>query len=95
MIIDDMMMMMMIATYQYPLLTAMVRLKVFKKIDSKEVGKVTFDEIFQYFESPPTIYAKEIFVVMDAVDIDGKVQFGDFVRACGAFCLYGKVEVLK
>jgi Ca2+-binding EF-hand superfamily protein len=70
-------------------------LKVFKKIDSKEVGKVTFDEIFQYFESPSSIYAKEIFVVMDAVDTEGKVQFGDFVRACGAFCLYGKVEVLK
>ena len=68
---------------------------MFQKIDSKENGRVTFDEIFAYFESPVTDYAKEIFMVMDAVDVDGKIQFGDFVRACGAFCLYGKVEVLK
>ena len=37
---------------------------------------MTFDEIFQYLESPPTIYAKEIFVLVDAVDTDGMVQFG-------------------
>ena len=36
---------------------------------------MTFDEIFQYLESPPTIYEKEIFVFVDAVDEDGKVQF--------------------
>jgi hypothetical protein len=53
-----------------------LRLKVFKKIYSKEVEKVTFDEIFQYLESPTTIYAKDIFVLVDAVDEDGKVQFG-------------------
>ncbi len=36
---------------------------------------MTFDEIFQYLESPPTIYARDIFVLVDAVDEDGKVQF--------------------
>lgn len=70
-------------------------LKVYQRIDIKGIGKVSFDEIFDYFECQSTDIAKEIFHVMESVDKDGSIEFGDFIRSCGAFCLYGKIELLK
>jgi hypothetical protein len=32
---------------------------------------------------------------MDGLDQDGNIEFGDFLRCVGTFCLFGKVEILK
>ena len=70
-------------------------LRIFKKIDHKGKGKINFTDIFMYFEETPTEISKEVFISVDALDKDGLMEFGDFIRACGIFCMFGKPEVIK
>jgi len=70
-------------------------MRVFQQVDKKGEGAVDFDEIFEYFEETPTFYSKEIFYSMDAIDEVGKIEFGDFLRAIGTYCFFGKEEVLR
>ena len=59
------------------------------------IGAVTFDQIFEYFEETPTLYAREVFLSLDGVDEYGTVEFGDFVRCVGTYCFFGKQELLR
>lgn len=70
-------------------------MQAFEKIDVKKRGKITEDQIFDYFESTPTSVAKSVFTSMDAYDKDGYMEFADFVRCCGTFCFFGTAEMLK
>ncbi len=70
-------------------------MRVFGEVDKKGEGSVDFDEIFEYFEETPTFFSKEIFYSMDALDELGKIEFGDFLRAIGTYCFFGKEEVLR
>ncbi len=70
-------------------------MQVFEKIDRDKEGAVTFDQIFEFFEETPTLFARDIFTGMDALDEYGTVEFGDFVRAVGTYCFFGKEEMLK
>ncbi len=60
-------------------------MQVFEKVDTGKEGAVTFDQIFEFFEETPTLFAREIFTGMDAVDEYGTVEFGDFVRSVGTW----------
>mmetsp|Transcript_27939 Transcript_27939/g.38430 ORF Transcript_27939/g.38430 Transcript_27939/m.38430 type:complete len:339 (+) Transcript_27939:144-1160(+) len=68
---------------------------IYAQIDKKRVGKVIADDIFTFIRETPTPFAKEIFVLMDAEDAKGKIEFGDFMRAIGTYCFFGKKDILK
>ena len=70
-------------------------LTVFQRIDKKRNGKIDLNDIFEFFEATPTAITREVFVGADALDKDGNMEFGDFIRACGIFCLFGKLEIIK
>ena len=70
-------------------------MQIFEQVDVTKEGSVSYDEIFEYFEETPSFYAKEIFVQMDALDEYGRVEFGDFIRAIGTYCFFGKQEILR
>lgn len=60
-----------------------------------EEGLVTMDNIFSFLEETPLGPSKEIFYSMDAVNDEGHIEFGDFVRAVGSYCFFGEIEVCK
>ena len=60
-------------------------MQVFEKIDTAREGAISFDQIFEFFEETYTLFARTIFTDMDALDEYGTVEFGDFVRAVGAY----------
>lgn len=68
-------------------------IKCFEKIDIERNGKLTLDQIFEYIDIMASVTAKEVFYSMDAVDANGYVEFGDFVRAVGTYCFFGKEEI--
>lgn len=70
-------------------------MKIFKRIDKDERGKVTTMDIFEFLKQPATPLAREIFTTLDALDDNGYVEFGDFVRVLGTFCFFGKEEILR
>lgn len=70
-------------------------LKWFKKVDKNLMGKITLDDCFDYFQVTPTPLNKEVFLHVDALDEDGLMEFGDFVRAVGTYCMFGKDEILR
>ena len=65
------------------------------RIGSEEEALMTIDDIFTHLEETPTEVAKEIFYRMDALDEEGNIEFGDFVRSIGTFCFFGVEEVCK
>lgn len=73
----------------------MAFMKIFEKIDKQHVGKVTTMDIFEFLQMPPTPVSREIFVVLDSLDENGFVEFGDFVRTLGTYCFFGKEEILR
>ena len=70
-------------------------MQVFEKIDKDKEGAVTFDQIFEFFEETPTLFARDIFTSMDALDEFGAVEFGDFVRAVGTYCFLVRTRCLE
>lgn len=70
-------------------------LKIYRKIDKKKVGKVSIDEVFEYFEETPTAFNKEVFHILDSADHKGMIEFGDFVLAVGTYCFFGKNDIIK
>ena len=54
-------------------------LKTFTQLDKNQEGVVTFDQIFEFFEETPTLYARHVFTHVEAVDEWGTIEFGDFV----------------
>lgn len=53
------------------------------------------DAVLQYFEETPTAITREVFLTSDATDKEGLIEFGDFVRSCAIFCLFGKKELIQ
>lgn len=70
-------------------------IRIFETIDVEKKGKVTVIQVFEWLKQPPTPIAKEVFVSVDAPDEHGYIEFGDFVRAFGTFCFFGKDELLR
>lgn len=70
-------------------------MQVFQLIDKKRSGRITLMDIFEYFEETPTAITREVFLTTDSLDKEGYLEFGDFVRACGVFCLFGKKELVQ
>ncbi|RYH31884.1 hypothetical protein EON65_01710 [archaeon] len=70
-------------------------MKVFEKIDKKKLGVVSPKQIFDFLEQPQTPFSEEVFRSVDALDSNGMIEFGDFVRAIGTYCFFGKEEVLR
>lgn len=70
-------------------------MRVFQLIDKKRSGRVTLMDLFEFFEETPTPVTKEVFMSSDVLDRDGLIEFGDFVRACAIFCLFGKKEIVQ
>jgi hypothetical protein len=68
---------------------------VFQLMDRKRTGRVTLMDLFEYFEETPTPITKEVFMTSDVLDREGMIEFGDFVRACAIFCLFGKKELIQ
>ena len=65
------------------------------RVGSEEEALLTIDDVFTYLEETPTEVAKEIFYSMDALDEEGNIEFGDFVRSVGTFCFFGVEEICK
>lgn len=70
-------------------------LSIFEKFDLQKEGFTNIDDFFIIIEETPTILFKDIFINMDAINEDGKIEFGDFIRACSTFCMFGKTEILQ
>ena len=70
-------------------------MRVFQTIDKKHGGKITLNDIFEYFEETPTPITREVFLTSDAIDKEGNLEFGDFIRSCAIFCLFGKKEIIQ
>jgi Ca2+-binding EF-hand superfamily protein len=70
-------------------------LGIYEKVDKELRGKVTLDEMYEYFEITPTEFNNEVFYSVDAVDEIGFIEFGDFIRAIGTYCFFGKDEIVK
>lgn len=70
-------------------------IECFERWDKDRQGKLTLEQIFEILDMVATPTAKEVFISLDAVDENGYVEFGDFVRAVGTYCFFGKEEVLK
>lgn len=70
-------------------------MRVFQLIDKKRTSRVSMMDLFEYFEETPTPIAKEVFLTSDVLDREGLIEFGDFVRACAIFGLFGKKEVIQ
>eukprot|EP01031_Cornospumella_fuschlensis_P025232 gene25232-30474_t len=70
-------------------------MKVFEKIDKKKLGQISLKQIFDFLEQPQTPVSEEVFRSMDALDSNGMIEFGDFVRAVGTYAFFGKEEILR
>ena len=67
-----------------------VWMAVFTKIDNQREGAITFDQIFEFFEETPTLFARHVFTHIDAVDEFGTVESA-FVLSTST----GKVQMLQ
>ena len=67
----------------------------FEKIDKDHTGFITPDELFAYIGERRCEYGTSLFKMLDSFDADGKLDFGEFMKAVGTFCLFGKEEVTR
>ena len=58
-------------------------------------GYVTMEQMFDFIEEPPLATSKEVFLNLDSIDQDGRIEFGDFMRTFATYCFFGKDEILK
>jgi Ca2+-binding EF-hand superfamily protein len=70
-------------------------MRIFEQIDKEKVEYVTMEQMFDFFGEQPSKFAREIFYSADAFSEGDTVEFGDFVRAVGTFCFFGKEELLR
>jgi Ca2+-binding EF-hand superfamily protein len=68
---------------------------VFESIDENKEGFLDINQIFSFLEETPTDTSIEIFRYVDAFDEDEQIEFGDFMRAIGTYCMFGKDELLR
>lgn len=69
--------------------------KVFASIDEQKNGVVSLEQIMKFLKQPLTPLSREVFVSVDAMDNRGYIEFGDFARAVGTYCFFGKEEILR
>ncbi len=70
-------------------------LQAFERIDKDRRGKILIEEVFEYIDLVLTDIGREIFNTVDAFDHNQMIEFGDFLRAVGTFCFFGKDEVIR
>ncbi len=70
-------------------------LRIFERVDVERRGKINLEEFYTWIEMTPTDFNTEVFVSVDAIDDLGFIEFGDFMRAVGTYCFFGKDEILK
>lgn len=68
---------------------------LFERLDVERKAKISLDDIFEWLEMPPTAFAKHVFISVDALDADGLLEFGDFLRSIAIFCFFGKADILR
>ena len=70
--------------------------KLFEKVDKTKRTKVTLDEIFESWDDyPVTEIHRHLFASLDSCDAEGLVEFGDYLRSCAVFGMFGKEELLR
>lgn len=70
-------------------------MNIFEMLDKERKARISLDDIFEWLEMPPTAFAKHVFYSVDALDAEGLMEFGDFMRAIAIFCFFGKNEILR
>lgn len=72
--------------------------KVFATLDVEKSGVVAISDLFIAIEEPETLFARDMFVSVDALDPNsggGGVEFADFLRAVSTYCMFGPPEILR
>jgi len=69
--------------------------KVFNRADRNRDGKLSYDELFDFFEETPTPISRAVFAAANAMDEENQLDFGGFVRTCAIYCLFGKSEIVQ
>lgn len=67
----------------------------FEKIDTNRSGSITSDELFAFIGERKTQFTDSIFKMLDSLNSDEKLDFGEFMKAIGTFCFFGKEEILR
>lgn len=67
----------------------------FEKIDADKTGSITCDELFDYIQEPKNMFSELLFNMLDSLDHDGGLDFGEFLKAVGVFCFFGREELLR
>ena len=70
-------------------------MRIFEKLDVEKKARISLDDIFEWLEMPPTAYAKHVFVTVDALDAEGLLEFGDFMRSIAIYCFFGRDQILR
>lgn len=70
-------------------------MNLFERLDKERKARISLDDIFEWLEMPPTDFAKHVFRSVDALDAEGLLEFGDFLRSIAIFCFFGKKEILR
>lgn len=70
-------------------------MKIYAALDKRKEGAIGTDPIFEMIEEPATEFNLRIFHHLDSFNLEGKIEFGDFLRTFAVFCLFGKDEILR
>jgi Ca2+-binding EF-hand superfamily protein len=70
-------------------------LKIYEKIDVDKAGKVSIEQLFEFLDERINDIAMQIFLNLDALDSEGLLEFGDFLRCFSVFCFFGNDEILR
>jgi Ca2+-binding EF-hand superfamily protein len=69
---------------------------IFQRFDRDKLGAVSLKDIFLELEEQPNEFFVEVFKSVDAVHPDtGLIEYGDFIRAFGTYCFFGREEILR
>ena len=66
----------------------------FDKIDIDHSGTIEAAEFFSMFNEEPSPFTKSLFSFLD-LNNSGYIDFDEFVRVCGRYCMYTKHEILR
>jgi Ca2+-binding EF-hand superfamily protein len=66
----------------------------FSKYDKDKSGTIDIDEFFKMVGEKRSLFAESIFELID-LDSNDTLDFGEFVRTCGTFCMFGRPDIRK
>lgn len=69
--------------------------RCFQKFDVYSNGYITMEIFFSAIEEYLSDYARDLFLSVDALNEEGNLEFGDFMRVIAIFCMFGLEEILK